>query len=493
MTSTFLTTSDSSSAATASGHRSVFGNLPHRSGRVSGAGAKKVFSESHHSVSQLISETAHDLRAPISTIREAVRLVRDEELGQVSSTQRECLSAAINQCNCVAQLVDEMVQSRQFDSGFPNVRRRWMSIDDLRQSVEATLQPWMIPREIGLLWDGPFSDGIPIYADATLMRRLLVNLASNAIRATRDGQSVLIRAKPSPGRGVMIWSVVDQGGGISASDMELIAAEKVPARSIGGLGLMIGRQLAAAHFSTMRIESRLGTGTAVSFQTPLGGPAAVAERWCLWRSELARGDSPKAAPSEKRLRNASPARSSRKLVSVAPMRKVRIDVPSETIEVGVSDLRPAYQDQVYMTTVSVGAAVPSTGTDDFDALLQRTMRMTELAYRTGGRSWVIVWDADEKAGIEKRFVLDRLVRDELDDVRMTWGHHAVVSTSVNRESGAMLPVRLSDLIVRESLFAAQQSFPDADEYHLPMQPVRPSSVAANRLERDVKWFRQTRR
>jgi hypothetical protein len=318
-------------------------------------------------------------------------------------------------------------------------------------------------------------------------------LASNAVRVTRDGQPVLIRAKVRRGQGVMVWSVVDQGAGISASDMELIAAGKAPARSVGGLGLMISRQLAAAHFSMLRIESRVGTGTAVSFQTALGGPAAITAQWVKWRSELIQRNVSQTTLSEQRVLNVLPAGSSGMSGSDAPIRRVRIDVPSETIEVGVADLQPAYHDQVYLTTVSVGAAIPATGTDAFDALLQRTLRMTELAYRTGRRSWVIAWDADGETGIGKRFELDRLVQNELDDMRMTWGDHSIVSTSRHAESVASLSGRLSDLIVRQTLSAAQQSVPDADQVNLGTQPIRPSSIAASRLERDVKWFSQTRR
>ena len=73
-------------------------------------------SPSSESISRLISETAHDLRAPLATIREAVRLVRDGDLGQVSTEQTEYLSAAMNQCDCAVQLVEELVQSRRFDS-----------------------------------------------------------------------------------------------------------------------------------------------------------------------------------------------------------------------------------------------------------------------------------------------------------------------------------------------------------------------------------------
>ncbi|MCA9136400.1 MAG: HAMP domain-containing histidine kinase [Planctomycetales bacterium] len=448
---------------------------------------------SHESVSRLISETAHDLRAPLSTIREAVRLVRDGDLGQVSTAQRECLSAAINQCNCAVQLVDEMVQSRQFDSGFPNVQREWVLIDQLRQNVESTLQPWMMPRDIHLLWDGPFDQGARIYADANLMRRLIVNLVGNAIRVTRDGGPVLIRAKTVRGQDSMVWSVVDQGQGIAPSDMELIAAGKAPARSTGGLGLMISRQLAAAHFSTLRIESRVGTGTAVSFRTPTGGPAAVATRWVDWRSDLLSMGDGAVQVDRQLVHEVLPARPSKNASKPTPPRRVRIDVPAQVIELGAGEIQPAFENEVFLTTVAVGAAIPASGTDAFDAILQRSMRMTELAYRTGRRSWVIAWDADREMGNVKRMELQRLVRNELDGIRMTWGQSSVVSVRRQPYFGVSLPVRLTELIVRETLSAAQHSVNDADQVRLGTAPIVYSPLPASRLEKEVMWLHENRR
>ncbi|WP_372896505.1 sensor histidine kinase [Stieleria sp.] len=445
------------------------------------------------SISRLISETAHDLRAPLSTIREAIRLVRDGDLGKVSSAQSECLSAAINQCNCAVQLVDEMVQSRRFDSGFPNVMRQWTSIDELRSNVEATLQSWILPRGIHLLWDGPFEEGIQIYADATLLRRLIVNVAGNAIRVTREGGPVLIRATVNRDQGIMNWAIVDQGAGISPSDMELIGAGKAPAKSIGGLGLIISRQLAAAHFSTLRIESRVGTGTAVSFQTILGGPAAVAARWVKWRSELIMIEQRKIMNEDQRVHEVRPSRSSPPSQSPAPPRRVRIDVPSQLIELGAGEMQPAFPDHVYLTTVSVGAAIPAAGTDAFDALLQRTMRITELAYRTGRRSWVIAWDADGETGIAKRSELERLVQNELGTMRMTWGASSLVSATPHPEFRNSLASRLSDLMVRQTLAGAQQAVSDTDQVRLGTGPMQSTPMATIRLEQDVHWLRESRR
>ncbi|MEM0927560.1 MAG: HAMP domain-containing sensor histidine kinase, partial [Planctomycetota bacterium] len=277
------------------------------------------------SITRLVGETAHDLRAPLSTIREAVRLVHDGELGDLTEDQRACLSAAINQCNCVGQLVDEMVESRHETMGTLRPHLDWIDIDRLRGDVVATLQPFVMPKNIQLLWDGPFNRQLHVYADASMLRRLIINLVCNAVRATREGHPVLIRTIADRRNGRMTWAIVDQGNGIPEADLERIVSGQAPQNSRGGLGLMICRQLAAAHRSNLRIESRVGTGTAVSFDVAFGGPIDVARHWARWRSDFFRHpESCSLDPAKQRhdvLKSNHPS-------AISPPRRVRIDVPA---------------------------------------------------------------------------------------------------------------------------------------------------------------------
>lgn len=447
-------------------------------------------SDSYATVARLVSSTAHDLRAPLSTIREAVRMVRDGEMGRLSTDQMQCLSAAIDQCNCASEMVDEMAQTREFETGFPNVHREWMSLGDLRHQIESTLQPWVLPRGIHLLWDGPFGGNQKIYGDRSLMRRLIVNLASNAIRVTREGGHVLIRASVSRPQNTVAWSVVDQGNGITPPDMDLIAAGKAPVRSDGGLGLMISRQLAAAHFSTLRIESRQGTGTAVSFTTPTGGPAAVVRQWAEFRRrQIARVENGsfattsvprRSAPSEVRIR-------ARNAIQVP--RRVRIDVPARVVELSAGGWSPAFPSHMYVTSVTVGAAIPAATANAFDALLQKSLRISEFSYRTGRRTWTLVWDADGAAGSEKQAEFERRVQSELDSVRMTWGRPCLMC-DVDDQRPNQLTSRLCDMVVRRSLYASQQSIPDADQVRPGAGAIGHSIEASERLTREIAWLKR---
>lgn len=57
-----------------------------------------------------ISETAHDLRSPLASIRKSIRSLHDGDLGPITSTQQGCLSATIDQCDRIDRMIGEMVQ-----------------------------------------------------------------------------------------------------------------------------------------------------------------------------------------------------------------------------------------------------------------------------------------------------------------------------------------------------------------------------------------------
>ena len=231
-----------------------------------------------------MSETAHDLRSPLTTVRESVRLVHDGDLGEINEHQRLCLADAINQCNCIEHMVSEMVQLDRMRSGLPRVHRQWISIASIRQSIDETLRPWVLPRDIRVVWDGADDPNLLAFADPPSLRRLVVNLVTNAIRVTGEGQSVLISLEPTGGGEAVRWTVADQGCGISESDLQQIASHQVSNSGGEGLGLMICRQLAALHFSPLTIRSQLGCGTQVSFEIAAGGPRSVAACWTRWRT-----------------------------------------------------------------------------------------------------------------------------------------------------------------------------------------------------------------
>ncbi len=443
-----------------------------QSSRTSGAANRRQVGETPEAEAafRLMSETAHDIRSPLTTIRESIRLVHDGDLGTINDGQKECLAAAIDQCNCLDQMVGEMVQVERLRTGLPRARRSWVSLTSIRQAISETLRPWALPRDIRILWDGADNPNVNVFADASMIRRLVVNLVANAIRVTAEGESVLIRVQSVRDGEAMQWTVVDQGPGISEADLQEISKRQVSLGGGEGLGLTICRQLSALHFSPLQIESRVGTGTAVSFETAAGGPSSVAECWSRWRLQWRN-------PLRRPMPNDAAAAEDRK---VRLARRIRIDNPTSIVILGSEGTQPRFEDRIAAGCVSLGAAMARQAADTFDKLLQTRSRMFDFVYRIDTRHWIWVFDANIGEAEHRLEEIDSIARVQIDNLRVSWSDPQMIPLDQRRTAA-----RLSDLLVRQSLAAAKTRSGDHNQVRLGTAPIASSPVAANRLDEEL--------
>jgi anti-sigma regulatory factor (Ser/Thr protein kinase) len=419
-----------------------------------------------------MSETAHDLRSPLTTVRESIRIVHDGDLGEVNADQRSCLGSAIDQCGCMEQMIGEMVQLERLRTGTPRVNRHWVGVPEVRRAVDETLRPWAMPRKIDVLWDGADDPRAKVFADTAMLRRLIVNLVTNAIRVTAEGGVILIRLERVRGNEAICWSVVDRGCGISPADMYRIADRQVSFGGGEGLGLSICRQLAAVHFSSLQIRSRLGKATAVSFETAAAGPRSVAQAWSRWRVAY-RG------PLKMPQHRDQPAVG---LTSDPPNRSIRLDPPSVSIELSHDATMPRCADRLTAGIVSLGATVPRRAADKFDELFQAQLQMFDFAYRVDTRRWVWALDTDAHEVQDRIGSITDAAAARIPDVRTRWSEPQMIPIETRRTHWS-----LSDLLIRETLSASTTSRGlDKNEVRPGTSPLAPSDVAAERLDEEIR-------
>ena len=128
-----------------------------------------------------------------------------------------------------------------------------------------------------------------IHADRDRIQQVLTNLLGNAIKFSREGGEIQIRAEPANGRGfgdTSAWiqvSVSDQGVGIEEKDYEIIFdrfcqihTESSKDKPKGtGLGLPICKEVISHYGGDIWVESEEGKGSTFSFLLPV---AAVPDR-----------------------------------------------------------------------------------------------------------------------------------------------------------------------------------------------------------------------
>jgi len=420
-------------------------------------------------------------------VQESVRLIKDGDQGDLTSEQLLYLTSAMDQCDCMFQMIDEMVQLQRLRTGIPRIDRKWISISEIRKSIDETLRPWALPRKIDVLWDIMLVAETKVYADLALVRRLVVNLATNAIRVTPENGVVLVQLQRPRGSSSVRWAIVDRGGGIKRNVLQQMSCNDDTADGPGtvtepmsggeGLGLLISRQLAALHFSDLQICSRRGQGTEVSFATVFGGPRRVADAWSNWRMAN-RTSLRQPRHRDGRLQRVDHAN------HLADKTAAKKCVESLIMSVKLSHnaTRPRCDKQVVAGTVSLGAAVPRSTADTFDHLMQRQQRMFDFVYRVESRQWVWAFDLDPEALDARIESISDEVITQIPEARMTWSAPQIIPIG-----DLVTHSRLSDLLVRSTLAASSSTnVNDQDEVHLGTLPIGESKVAASRLDDELR-------
>ena len=179
----------------------------------------------------------------------------------------------------LASLVEKLLDLSKLQAGGATPRREWVSIEDVvlaaRESVpldgaEPAIRLNMAP-------------GLPdVRADAAQLERAFANLLENAARYG-GGTPVSVNASVVGGR--VVVSVIDQGPGIAAADLERIFEPFYRGRpSLGpredrwtgsGLGLAIARGFIEGNGGTIRVESLPGQGTSFVVALPIEKQAGV--------------------------------------------------------------------------------------------------------------------------------------------------------------------------------------------------------------------------
>ncbi|TXM81405.1 ATP-binding protein, partial [Methylobacterium sp. WL122] len=155
---------------------------------------------------------------------------------------------------------------------------------DLLAGLAASFTPFAARKDLRLLVRSP---DLAVSSDGLLLRRILQNLLSNAIRYTASGGVALVARRRA---GAVRIDVMDSGCGIAADEHALVfdefyrgsaaAGDSGGAEADGpglGLGLSIVRRMALALDHPLALASRPGHGTRVSLTVPESDAPAGAE------------------------------------------------------------------------------------------------------------------------------------------------------------------------------------------------------------------------
>ena len=223
--------------------------------------------------SRFHSAISHELRIPLTAIKEGIRLVHAGLLGPIDSDQKEMLGIARNNVDRLTRLINNVLDYQKLDVGATEFHLQPGCVNDVVADVVKTMR--LLAQKKGLslatdldasLADCPF--------DRDRMTQVLSNLVDNAMKFTQRG-GITIRTKQENLQFIRV-SVEDTGIGISAEDIPKLFNQfqqlgNIRNRKTGGtgLGLAICKEIVSHHRGKIWVESEIGRGTAFRFLLPV--------------------------------------------------------------------------------------------------------------------------------------------------------------------------------------------------------------------------------
>jgi signal transduction histidine kinase len=217
----------------------------------------------------LIHMIIHDLRTPLTSIIGGLQTVVDTEYEE--EITREFVPTALSSADVLLEMVNTLLDINKMESG--QMQLELAPLDIVALAAAAVGQVQDLARTRGQDLRNEVTQDCPgISADAEKVRRVLVNLTSNAIKFTPDGGFITVRAACDD-EGLLL-SVADNGPGIPEEYREKIFEKfgQVEGRKSRlpstGLGLTFCRMVAEAHGGHIWVESTVGEGSTFYVRLP---------------------------------------------------------------------------------------------------------------------------------------------------------------------------------------------------------------------------------
>lgn len=220
---------------------------------------------------RLISVLAHDLRAPLSTLRGLFDLLQDDTISH--QQMLEMIPGVLKKLEYTSDFLDTLLfwinsQMENFESSAKN-----FYIKDIVAFEVSNYEEQAALKGIRLVDSVPYD--IVASADPNSIRIVIRNLITNAIKFSRENDTVEIIAASEDQNNLLI-TVKDTGTGMSDEQLAKLFKSKVNSKvgtnneSGTGMGMLFCKDLVERCSGRIWVTSKIGEGTAFSFTIPTG-------------------------------------------------------------------------------------------------------------------------------------------------------------------------------------------------------------------------------
>ncbi len=239
--------------------------------------AKRVAEEANRSKSEFIANMSHEIRTPLNSVIGFTELLNKTPLNRA---QRKFVENANISAQTLLEIINDILDFSKIEAGRLELAPIATNIHDILEQVCDITKYQASQKSLELLLNIDSQTPQFIFIDPIRIKQVLINLISNAIKFTEEGE-VEVSVKYTPYSidkttkdhfGTLVFSIRDTGIGISQEDQKKLfkaftQADSATTRRFGGtgLGLVISSKIMEKMGSKIEIKSAVGKGSTFFF------------------------------------------------------------------------------------------------------------------------------------------------------------------------------------------------------------------------------------
>jgi two-component system, cell cycle sensor histidine kinase PleC len=228
--------------------------------------------EANQTKSKFLANMSHELRTPLNAIIGFSEIMESEMFGALGSEKyQEYCHDILTSGHYLLEVINDILDMSKIEAGRMKLD---MEPLDLSKTLAESLRVVSgRAQDKQLVLETDIEKTISMVADRRATKQILVNLLSNAVKFTPEGGKIVVRSQILSDRIVLL--IADTGIGIAPQSLkrlgrpfEQVESQLTKTYHGSGLGLAIARSLTQLHGGSMKLRSRLGSGTVVRVSLP---------------------------------------------------------------------------------------------------------------------------------------------------------------------------------------------------------------------------------
>ena len=218
-----------------------------------------------------LRHVSHELKTPLTSLREGSELLFEETAGPLSARQREIVAILRNKSSELQSLIEELLGYHRAQESLGRLELATLRMD--RIVAEAAENQRLAAQARGIRFDMRL-EPVTLVADAEKLRTIADNLISNAVKHSPDGGIISLAGRREGNK--VILEVSDTGPGVPAADRERIFDWFYQGKNVhrgrvrgSGLGLAIVKDMVAAHRGRIELVDDGAGGARFRVSIPL--------------------------------------------------------------------------------------------------------------------------------------------------------------------------------------------------------------------------------